>query len=143
MLKKNEKNYLGILSLFLLLALGVFFILFNLNEKIIFFYPPSKISEEMLGSDIRVCGVVKYGSINIINQKKIEFILTDSIKDLKVSYVGFIPKLFKDNQGVIVKGKLLESNFLIASEILIKHNEIYMPMKGSCKETSMILKLGV
>ena len=75
---------------------------------------------------MRVGGMVQKGSITI-NQKDIQFIVTDFENDILVSYSGTVPSLFAEEKGVVAEGKLSDKNFFIADRILAKHDENYMP----------------
>lgn len=108
-------------------ALGIFIILQNLEQSVIFYYPPSEIKEDIaVKRDIRVGGLVKVGSVIKITSREIQFTITDNISELIVSYIGVPPVLFRENQGIIARGKIF-NNVLIASELLTKHDENYMP----------------
>ena len=107
----------------------------NLRDNLVYFYSPTDISEgknEDL-KKIRIGGMVVNGSIerNIIikDGKKLEninFKITDYSNSVDINYVGILPDLFKEDQGVIVEGKFDEKRFF-ASKVLAKHDENYMP----------------
>lgn len=127
-MQKRVKDRLKIILCCLLCSsLGVYIILYNLEENITFFYPPSKIHETKIGQEFRVGGLVKLGSIEKSAPDKINFIITDNVKDLKISYQGLLPALFREQQGIVAVGKLANTTF-IARELLTKHDENYFPM---------------
>lgn len=103
-------------------------ILYNLEDNITFFYPPSKVNEVKLDQEFRIGGLVKVGSIKKISADKIEFIITDHIQDQKIFYHGALPALFRENQGVVAVGKI-SGNIFIAKDLLTKHDENYYPAK--------------
>ena len=70
--------------------------------------------------------MVKKGSI-LINQKNIQFVVTDFKNEILISYSGTVPNLFAEEKGVVAEGKLRDKNFFIAERILAKHDENYMP----------------
>ncbi len=70
--------------------------------------------------------MVKVNSI-LIDQNKLNFIITDFINELNVSYSGVIPNLFSEGKGVVAEGYLKDRNFFVATKILAKHDENYMP----------------
>ena len=74
---------------------------------------------------IRLGGLVEENSV-VRNDIKINFIITDLKKNIEVSYEGILPDLFREGQGVIVKG-YLKNNIFEATEVLAKHDENYMP----------------
>lgn len=127
MMHKRIKNRLLLIGLVLFSGfLGTYLILYNLEQNIIFFYPPSKIREIKPNKESRVGGLVKAGSIEKTNLKEIKFVITDNIQDLTIFYQGVLPALFRENQGVVASGKL-QGNSFRATELLIKHDENYMP----------------
>jgi len=91
--------------------------------------------DKICGSAIRVGGLVKKGSIKKINNFATEFVITDYKNNLEIFYSGILPDLFRDNQGVVAKGYLIDNDKFYAKELLIKHDENYMP-----PEVAKILK---
>ena len=130
MLTKKVKNrILFLFFIFLLAVVSIFFIIKSLNKNILYFSSPSEIKKREdipLGKAMRVGGIVKKGSINI-NQKNIQFIVTDLKNEILISYSGTVPNLFAEGKGVVAEGKLNDKNFFIADRILAKHDENYMP----------------
>tara|TARA_Y100000741_G_C18242387_1_gene554146 strand:- start:1390 stop:1758 length:369 start_codon:yes stop_codon:yes gene_type:complete len=112
----------------LTLALSVFLILKSLEENVVYFQSPSeiKILEEVKQKKIRVGGMVKKESISI-EEKKIKFIITDFKNEINVIYSGVVPNLFTEGKGVVAEGYLKDRNFFLATKILAKHDENYMP----------------
>ena len=122
-----------ILLVSLSLATGaVLLILFNSKQNIVFFYTPTELkkSNTELNTNLRIGGVVKEGSVkkNINLNNKIIFTITDNINSIDVTYEGSLPDLFRERQGVVVEGELISKNKLIASRVLAKHDENYMPV---------------
>jgi cytochrome c-type biogenesis protein CcmE len=70
--------------------------------------------------------MVKEGSIKRDNLT-VSFVITDTVKEIPVSYTGILPDLFKEGKGAVVQGKLEQSGRFLASEVLAKHDENYMP----------------
>ena len=130
MLTKKVKNrILFLISIFLLSIITIFFIIKSLNKNILYFSSPTEIKtrEDIpLGKAMRVGGMVKKGSINI-NQKDIQFIITDFENEILISYAGTVPNLFAEEKGVVAEGRLSDKSFFIADRILAKHDENYMP----------------
>ena len=75
---------------------------------------------------IRIGGMVKDESI-LIDNKKVSFIITDFKNEINVVYSGAIPNLFVEGKGVVAEGHLKDRNFFVATKILAKHDENYMP----------------
>ena len=130
MLTKRVKKRIIFLILILLLSiLSIFFILNSLKKNILYFSSPTEIKKREdipFGKAMRVGGMVKKGSITI-NQKNIQFTVTDFENEILISYSGSVPNLFAEGKGVVAEGKLSDKNFFIASRILAKHDENYMP----------------
>ena len=134
MLNKRVKSRIFFLSSILLIAvLIVFFALRSLKDNVVYFLSPTEIhnkSDISFNKKLRVGGLVKIGSINkegnIVN-----FIITDLKNEIVVSYSGLIPNLFSEGKGVVAEGKLNDKKYFIASKILAKHDENYMPPEVS------------
>ncbi|MCE3254795.1 MAG: CcmE/CycJ protein [Rickettsiaceae bacterium] len=125
--KQQRIKFIVVLSFISLVALG--FIILNFRNNIVFFYSPSelanlKVSEQKI---IRVGGLVEKGSVKSLGNN-LEFVITDFKAKLKISYDGIKPDLFREEQGIVAKGRFDEKNMVfVASEILAKHDENYMP----------------
>ena len=117
-----------VLSIFITLVLSTFLILKSLEENVIYFQSPSEIkaSGEIKTKKIRVGGMVKKDSISI-KSEKINFIVTDFKNEINVIYSGAVPNLFAEGKGVVAEGYLKDRNFFLATKILAKHDENYMP----------------
>lgn len=76
---------------------------------------------------IRVGGLIKTGSIEHTSSDGISFVITDGNSDIKVSYRGILPNLFREGQGCIAEGNITQGNEFVAQKILAKHDEKYMP----------------
>ena len=70
--------------------------------------------------------MVKDNSI-FIGSKEIKFIITDFKNEINVVYSGAVPNLFAEGKGVVAEGYLRDKNFFLATKILAKHDENYMP----------------
>ena len=126
--RKVKLRFVFILLVFLILILSVFLILKSLEDNVVYFQSPSdiKILSEIKKEKIRVGGMVKEDSI-LINTQDIKFIITDFKNEINVTYQGVVPNLFADGKGVVAEGYLKDRNFFIATKILAKHDENYMP----------------
>jgi cytochrome c-type biogenesis protein CcmE len=100
----------------------------SLEENVVYFQSPTDIqnSAEMNVKKIRVGGMVKNESI-LMEDKIINFVVTDYKNEINVTYSGVIPNLFAEGKGVVVEGYLKDRNFFLATKILAKHDENYMP----------------
>ena len=130
MLTKKVKNRILFLTLIFITSLtAVFFIIKSLNQNILYFSTPTEIKKKediVIGKAMRVGGMVKKNSITI-NEKNIQFIVTDFKNEILISYSGTVPNLFAEGKGVVAEGILKDKFFFIADRILAKHDEKYMP----------------
>lgn len=125
---RKQKRLMVIFGLGLVLAVGVGAILFGLRSKITYFYTPTELIEKQVaaGSPFRLGGLVMIDSL-IKNDKTVSFTVTDGETDLKVTYVGILPDLFREGQGVVAQGQLNDQGLFEATNVLAKHDETYMP----------------
>jgi cytochrome c-type biogenesis protein CcmE len=101
------------------------------NDNMVFFYTPTQLlaGEAPGGRSLRIGGMVETGSVEREpGTLTIRFRITDQDKALPVSYTGVLPDLFKEGKGAVAQGELKNGVF-VASEILAKHDENYMPPK--------------
>ena len=128
---KKLKRFSFLLVAFLSIVLATFFVLKALDEKIVFFYTPSKLFEKEQDKMqyIRVGGLVKEKSINFSDDGlKVNFMITDNKKTVNVIFEGILPDLFRENQGVVAEGRFnKEKKIFLAEKVLAKHDENYMP----------------
>ena len=126
--RKDKLRFFFLLLILVTLILSVFLILKSLEDNVVFFQSPSeiKILPELDRKKIRVGGMVKVDSI-FVEAKKVKFIITDFKNEINVTYSGVIPNLFSEGKGVVAEGYLKDRNFFLATKILAKHDENYMP----------------
>ena len=112
----------------IILSLSAFLILKSLEENVVYFQSPTEIKalSEIEKNKIRVGGMVKNNSI-LIESDEVNFIITDLKNEINVVYSGAVPNLFEEGKGVVAEGFLKDRNFFLASKILAKHDENYMP----------------
>jgi cytochrome c-type biogenesis protein CcmE len=103
--------------------------LYALSDNIVFFYSPTEIVQKNVqaGARLRVGGLVQPGSVVKSAGDKLAFAITDGANQIKVSYEGLPPDLFREGQGVVAEGVLENPGELRAETILAKHDERYMP----------------
>ena len=126
--RKVKLRFFFILLILLTLILSVFLILKSLEENVVYFQSPTEIKtfSEIDKKKIRIGGMVKVGSISM-EVKEIKFIITDFQNEINVIYSGLIPNLFAEDKGVVAEGFLKDKNLFLATKILAKHDENYMP----------------
>ena len=126
---KKVKLRLVFLALILTsVILTVFLVLQSLKENVVYFQSPSEIKSliEINKKKIRVGGMVKEQSVSI-NSDEVNFIITDFKNEINVVYSGAVPNLFAEGKGVVAEGFLKDKNYFLATKILAKHDENYMP----------------
>ena len=114
----------------LILGLATKLILMALEDNIVYFYTPNDLIEKFgdtqnIQNKIRIGGLVLESSIKKEDEKTI-FMITDRKKEVRVVFDGPLPDLFREGQGIVAEGMFKNNNF-IASEVLAKHDENYMP----------------
>ena len=126
--KKVKFRFLLLALIFLTAILSVFLILQSLKDNVVYFQSPSEIKllVELDKNKIRVGGMVKKQSISV-NSEEINFIITDFKNEINVRYSGAVPNLFEEGKGVVAEGFLKDRNYFMATKILAKHDENYMP----------------
>ena len=126
--RKVRLRFFFIALVLLSLILSVFLVLKSLEENVVYFKSPSDIQilSEIKKNKIRIGGLVKKDSINVVD-KKLNFIITDFKYEINVVYLGVVPNLFTEGKGVVAEGYLKDKNFFSATKILAKHDENYMP----------------
>ena len=134
MLTKKVKSRIFLLSVLVVLAaLVIFVILRSLEENVVYFFSPTEIYNKAnisFDKKIRIGGLVKKNSVSK-KDTSINFIITDLKKEIVVSYNGIVPNLFSEGKGVVAEGKLKDKKYFIADKILAKHDENYMPPEVS------------
>ena len=126
--RKVKLRFFFIFLAIVTLALSIFLILKSLEENVVYFKSPSeiKIDAEIDKKKMRVGGMVKKNSIKI-ESKDVKFVITDFKNEINVVYSGAVPNLFQEGKGVVAEGYLKDRNFFLATKILAKHDENYMP----------------
>ena len=124
--KQKRLTMIGAIGAVLMAA--VLLVMFALRDEIVFFYSPTDIlteSKARPGERFRLGGLVKEGSIEKSGET-VRFVITDTEHEMPVTYVGILPDLFREGQGVIAAGTLSGDGFT-ADTVLAKHDENYMP----------------
>lgn len=112
-------------------AVAVTLVLMGLKQNVTYFYAPADIVAKQAqllaeNKNIRLGGMVEKGSVKR-DGLKMEFTVTDYKDTVRVSYEGVPPDLFREGQGVIAEGHLLDAHTFAAHTLLAKHDEKYMP----------------
>ena len=126
---KRRKRLTILLLSFIAISISGFLILSASRDSLIYFYSPTELMEkkDIKGKIIRIGGLVRDKSIISKGQSRIEFIVEDGENFILVNYTGMLPDLFREDRGVICEGQIGIDKIFIASKILAKHDENYMP----------------
>ena len=111
------------------LALAVGISLYAMRGSISFFYTPSQAEAAHVppGRDIQLGGLVKAGSVVRKADGEIDFVVADKLAASPVTYRGELPDLFREGQGVVANGAYDAAGVFVATRLLAKHDEKYMP----------------
>ncbi len=128
---KRRRRILFLGALFGVASVATLLVLTALSSSVAYFYTPSdlaKLAKAPAGL-LRLGGLVAPGSVAFAdgNEARVSFIISDEISSTPVSYKGVLPDLFREGQGVIVQGRVGPDGVVVASEVLAKHDENYMP----------------
>lgn len=125
---RKQKRLAVIAGLALVLALATTLVLVALRDQIVFFHSPSDIMARdiAIGQPIRLGGLVKDASWVRDGQDNV-FIVTDGANDVTARYVGLLPDLFREGQGVVAEGSMGSDGQFAATNVLAKHDENYLP----------------
>ena len=142
---KKQRRIQVIIITFFALALSTALIGYAMRDGINFFRSPSEVLQQPPDKDeiFRIGGLVQEKSLVRGSGTVITFIVTDGNKSVPVEYSGILPDLFAEGQGMIATGKYVAEKF-VASEILAKHDENYMPKEiiNTLKEQGVFKKVG-
>ncbi len=124
---RKKKRFTLIVAAMAVLGTALGLVLYALRDNIVFFYGPSEVVAKDLppGTRVRIGGLVKKGSV-VHEGQDVRFDVTDGKHEIAVTYDGALPDLFREGQGVVAEG-VLAAGGLVASEVLAKHDERYMP----------------
>lgn len=126
-----------VLSVLAGIGVAIGLTLYALSQNIDLFYTPSEIvqgknddpnQKPEVGQRIRVGGMVMEGTVKRDPKTlKVEFDVNDIGPAITIEYEGILPDLFREGQGIVAQGVLIEPTRLRATEVLAKHDENYMP----------------
>ena len=127
-MKAKHQRMIFIIAGLVLMFAAAFYILNNFRDNLVFFYTPTELATKQVapGTIIRIGGLVVAGSV-VKNADVTDFTLTDTNKDIKVTFQGILPPLFREGQGIVAHGTLKDNSLFVADSVLAKHDERYMP----------------
>ena len=141
MTRKQRRLYI-VGGFMLIFAAAAALVLMAFEENIVFFYSPSELVHKMEtqpippGRRLRIGGLVEEGSVQRDTDGiTITFRVTDMVEVLPVRFRGLLPDLFREGQGIVAEGSVAQNGTFVATEVLAKHDETYMP-----KEVAEALK---
>jgi cytochrome c-type biogenesis protein CcmE len=141
-LKKRRRVQIVLLT-FLGLILSVVLIGYAMRDGINFFRAPAQVMSDppAPGEVFRLGGLVEEGSVTRGQGETVSFRITDTAEVIPVTFTGVLPDLFAEGQGVVATGQMQGGTF-VASEILAKHDETYMPKEviDSLKEQGVYVE---
>jgi cytochrome c-type biogenesis protein CcmE len=110
-------------------ALATTLVVYALGDATLFFYTPSEAKQRQVavGRMINLGGLVTNGSIKHLEGFDVQFKVTDGDDEVAVRYNKDLPDLFREGQGVVVTGSFRENGEFVATNVLAKHDEKYMP----------------
>lgn len=136
MIPRRKKRLIWVVALVTGVAVSAGLILTALNQNIDLFYTPSELVDGKgkdlrkpeIGQRLRIGGMVVEGSVRRNPETlKVSFQVTDIGPQVTVNYTGILPDLFREGQGIVAQGVLVEPRVIEATEVLAKHDEEYMP----------------
>ena len=133
-MKTRHKRIALIVGGLAILGLVVALVLNAFQSNLVFFFSPTQVvaGEAPKGKSFRIGGLVKEGTImREPDGVTLRFVMTDVENDMIVAYKGILPDLFKEGKGAVAQGKLGDDGVFVASEVLAKHDENYMPPEAA------------
>lgn len=127
-IRKKRLYLIGLMVVGVAVATGLALKAFD--DNLMFFFSPSQVVAGEAPKDhaFRIGGLVTQGSVQRQpDGLKVRFDLTDNAKTVNIEYKGILPDLFREGQGIVALGKLRADGVFVASEVLAKHDENYMP----------------
>lgn len=132
-MKSRHKRLALIVGGLAALGIAAALVLNAFNSNLVFFFSPTDVAagKAPAGRAFRIGGMVEKGSLQReADGVTVRFVVTDTEKTLPVTYKGILPDLFQEGKGVVAQGKLEDGHF-VASEVLAKHDENYMPPEAA------------
>ena len=133
MTRKRRRLYI-VGGFMLIFAAAAALVLMAFEENIVFFYSPTELARKMEQQPIpperrlRIGGLVEEGSQGRDKDGiTITFRITDTVEVVPVRFRGLLPDLFREGQGVVAEGSMAMDGTFVATEVLAKHDETYMP----------------
>ena len=125
---KRQNRMILVALLVLGISLASYFGVKAFNDNLLYFFTPTDVLDGKApqGKSFRIGGLVQTGSV-VRNDLLVFFTLTDNEKTIEVQFEGILPDLFREGQGIVATGSVIDQNVFRATEVLAKHDETYMP----------------
>ena len=133
-MKPRHKKLLWVVAGLALLGVATTLVLNALKTNLNYFYTPTQVANDEAPNNrsFRIGGLVLAGSLKRhTDGLTVEFVVTDTARNIPVSYKGILPDLFKEGKGVVAQGKLGANGYFVADQVLAKHDENYMPPEAA------------
>jgi len=130
MIAVRRRKLMIIVFVLSVLAIASALVLYALRQNISLFYTPTQaaLGEAPIKRPIRIGGMVEKGSIvRAPEGLNVQFKVTDYTKTITISYTGILPDLFREEQGIVAEGELVNQKVFQATRVLAKHDANYMP----------------
>jgi cytochrome c-type biogenesis protein CcmE len=130
----RQKRFVAIGLSVAALAITTVLVLNAFRSNLVFFFTPTQVAtgEAPKGRSFRIGGLVEPGTLSREgNGLTVHFVVTDLANRIPVTYTGMLPDLFKEGKGAVIQGQLKPDGSFVASEVLAKHDENYMPPEAA------------
>ena len=129
-MNKRSKRKLLVVMVVFGVALSTVLALTAFEENLMYFYSPTEVNNGTApdNRNIRVGGLVVEGTVQrATDSLLVKFDLSDGAEIISLEYSGILPDLFREGQGIVAMGELNDERVFVATEVLAKHDENYMP----------------
>ncbi len=133
-MKPRHRRLAAVVGGLALLGVAAALVLNAFQSNLVFFFSPTQVAakEAPLDKTFRLGGMVRDGSLKRRpDGLTVDFVVTDTARDIPVTYTGILPDLFKEGKGVVTQGRLGPDGVFRATEVLAKHDENYMPPEAA------------
>lgn len=133
-MKARNKRLALVVGGVVVLGLAATLVLSAFKDNLVFFFSPSDVvaGKAPQGRSFRIGGLVEKNSVaRQPDGVTVRFIVTDTSQQIPVLYKGVLPDLFRECKGVVTQGKIGSDGVFVATEVLAKHDENYMPPEAA------------
>jgi len=126
---RRQRRMMGVAVLATGIGVAAALTLTAFRKNLMSFYTPTDLVEATVpvGTKLRLGGMVERGSVRRGEGLLVEFMLADCSNRISVHYEGLLPDLFREGQGIVASGEVRADHVFVATEVLAKHDENYMP----------------